>query len=128
LRLEGEWQGLWIEGQQSQCVYLLVTVALSLVGEYGSTTFPLAHIKSCGLSDRDSRFFMAKAPFSIMRAAQHLETFRRSLSEDHTEIRSQCERCGEILSGTVRNGLPKREVQHSVACSKADRESSAKAG
>jgi hypothetical protein len=70
---------------------------------------------------------MAKAPFNIIQATPHPETFRRTLSEDHTEIVSQCERCGEILSGTVRNGLPSREVKHFISCSKADRKSSAKA-
>jgi hypothetical protein len=69
---------------------------------------------------------MAKTPISIVQVAAHPETFRRTLSEDHAEIVSRCEICGEVLTGTVRNGLPKREVQHFISCSEADRKASAK--
>jgi hypothetical protein len=69
---------------------------------------------------------MAKAPIDIARATPHPQTFRRTLSEDRTQIESTCETCGEALSGTVRNGLPKREIQHFISCSKAARNNPAK--
>lgn len=48
----------------------------------------------------------------------HHDTFDRKLSYDYMTIESTCEICGEVLRGTVSDGLPKREVEHFLSCVK----------
>ena len=46
------------------------------------------------------------------------DTFSRTLSNGGTKIVSRCELCGEVLVGSVSEGLPRREVEHFLACTK----------
>jgi hypothetical protein len=48
----------------------------------------------------------------------YTDIFHRTLSEDHTQIVSRCELCGEVLIGSVSQGLPRREVEHFLTCRK----------
>jgi hypothetical protein len=63
---------------------------------------------------------MATRPISSSngRRSTPPDTFDRKLSDDFAAIQSTCEMCGEVLVGSVSDGLPKREVEHFLACAK----------
>jgi hypothetical protein len=47
---------------------------------------------------------------------EYMDAFVRTLSLDHLQILSTCTRCGRLLSGSVSDGLPRREVDHFLSC------------
>jgi hypothetical protein len=60
---------------------------------------------------------MAKL-FIVPSGEKYPDTYDRKLSDDFRSIISTCGLCGEVLKGSVNDGLRRREVEHYLMCPK----------